>query len=80
LADKYRLFPEALIWAYSNSDLEENASKDVRREERLSALSVLDRFFGAWKITHGKPPTAPSNPFPRRKEDASSSHFFRGQR
>jgi hypothetical protein len=50
---------EAYIWAQSNGDLEEDAGKDMRWEERLSALSALDGFFGAWEITHGKPPTAP---------------------
>jgi hypothetical protein len=50
--------------------LEEHAGKDVRQEEHLSALSAFDGFFGAWKITHGKPPTAPSNPSPGRQEDA----------
>jgi hypothetical protein len=53
---------EALIWAKSNNDLEEHAGKDVRQEELLSALLARRSFFGAWKITHGKPPTAPSNP------------------
>jgi hypothetical protein len=61
---------EALIWAESNIDLEDHAGKDVRQEEHLSALSAFDGFFGAWEITHGKPPTALSNPFSRRKEDA----------
>ena len=42
----------------------------MRQEELLSALSAFDGFFGAWEITHGKPPTAPSNPPSRRKEDA----------
>jgi hypothetical protein len=51
--------------------LEENASKNVRKEEHLSALSVLDGFFGTWEFTHGKPPNASSNPSSRRKEDAS---------
>jgi hypothetical protein len=62
---------EALIRAESNNDLEEYAGKDVRREELLFALSVLDGFFGAWEFTHGKPPTAPSNPSPRKQDDAS---------
>ena len=62
---------EALIWTQSNGDLEEHAGKDVRQEERLSALSALDGFFGAWEITHGKSPTAPSNPSPRKQDDAS---------
>ena len=31
---------EALIWAQSNSDLEEYAYKDMRQEELLSALSA----------------------------------------
>jgi len=53
---------EALIWTQSNYDLEEHAGKDVRQKEHLSALSACGRFFGAWEITHGKPPTAPSNP------------------
>jgi hypothetical protein len=53
---------EALIWTQSNSDLEENAGNDVRQEELLSAFSACGSFFGAWEITHGKPPTAPSNP------------------
>jgi hypothetical protein len=52
---------EALIWAESNSDLEEHAGKDVRQEEHLSALSAFGRFFGAWEFTHGKSPTALSN-------------------
>jgi hypothetical protein len=52
---------EALIWTQSNSDLEEDAGKDVRQDELLSALLARRSFFGAWKITHGKPPTAPSN-------------------
>jgi hypothetical protein len=60
--------------------LEEYAGKDVRQEELLSALSVLDRFFGAWQFTHGKPPTAPSNPSPRKKNDACSKQFFVSQR
>jgi hypothetical protein len=51
--------------------LEEDAGKDVRQGELLSALSAFDGFFGAWEITHGKSPTAPSNPSSRRKEDAS---------
>jgi len=51
--------------------LEEDASKDVRWKERLSALSAFDGFFGAWEFTHGKPPTAPSNPHSRKQEDAS---------
>jgi hypothetical protein len=50
--------------------LEEHAGKDVRQEECLSGLSALEGFFSAWEITHGIPPTAPSNSFPRRKEDA----------
>jgi hypothetical protein len=50
--------------------LEEHAGKDVRQEELLSALSALDGFFGAWEITHGKPPTALSNPSSRKQEDA----------
>jgi hypothetical protein len=62
---------EAYIWAQSNSDLEEHACKDVRQEEHLSALSAFDGFFGAWEITHGKPPSYPANPASRRKEDAS---------
>ncbi len=56
------LIPEALIRAQSNSDLETMAGKDVRQEEHLSALLASGSFFGAWEITHGKPPTAPSNP------------------
>jgi hypothetical protein len=64
---------EALIWAQSNSDLEEHAGKDVRQEELLSALSAFDGFFGAWEFTHGKPPIAHSNPYSRRKEDAFQS-------
>jgi hypothetical protein len=71
---------EALIWAQSNSDLEEYASKCVRQEELLSAFSACGRFFGAWKITHGKPPTAPSNPPSERFENACSRQFFIGQR
>jgi hypothetical protein len=50
--------------------LEEHAGRDVRQEELLSALSAFDGFFDAWEITHGKPPTAPSNPLSRRKNDA----------
>jgi hypothetical protein len=50
--------------------LEEYAGKDVRQEEHLSALSAFDGFFGTREFTHGKPPTAPSNPLPRRKDDA----------
>jgi hypothetical protein len=42
--------------------LEEYAGKDVRQEEHLSALSAFDGFFGAREFTHGKPPTALSNP------------------
>jgi hypothetical protein len=61
---------EAYIWAQSNNDLEEYGSKGVRQGELLSALSALDGFFGAWGITHGKPPSAPSNPLSRRKNDA----------
>jgi hypothetical protein len=61
---------EALIWTQSNGDLEEHAGTDVRQEEHLSALSAFDGFFGAWEITHGKPPTAPSNPHSRKQEDA----------
>jgi hypothetical protein len=53
---------KAYIWAQSHNDLEEHAGKDVRQEEHLSALSAFEGFFGAWEITHGKPPTAPSNP------------------
>ena len=56
------LIPEALIWEQSHSDLEENARNDVRQEVLLSAFKASRRFFGAWKITHGKPPIAPSNP------------------
>jgi hypothetical protein len=50
--------------------LEEHAGKDVRQEEHLSTLSAFDGFFGAWEITHGKPPTAPSNPHSRKQKDA----------
>jgi hypothetical protein len=71
---------EALIWAQSNGDLEEYASKDMRSEERLSALSVLDGFFGAWDNTHGKPPTAPSNPLSEGFRNACSRQFFVGRR
>jgi hypothetical protein len=63
---------EALIWAQSNNDLEEHAGNDVRQEELLSAFSACGSFFGAWEITHGKPPTAPANPCSRREEDACS--------
>ena len=69
------LIPEALIWAYSNSDLEENADKDMRQEELLSALSASGGFFGAREITHGKPPTAPSNPPSERAQNADTGHF-----
>jgi hypothetical protein len=48
--------------------LEEHAGKDVRQEEQLSALSAFDGFFGAWEITHGKSPTAPSNPLREEKK------------
>ena len=65
-------FVEALIWAQSNSDLEEYASKDVRQEELLSAFSACGRFFGTQEITHGKPPTAPSNPPSECFENACS--------
>jgi hypothetical protein len=61
---------EALIWAESNNDLEEYASKGVRQEELLSAFKASIRFFDAWEITHGKPPIAPSNPHSRKQEDA----------
>ena len=73
-------FVEAYIWTQSHGDLEEYARKDVRQEKHLSALSAFDGFFGAWEFTHGKPPTAPSNPLPRTTEDAYSIHFFRSQR
>ena len=73
-------FVEALIWAQSNSDLEEYASKDVRQEELLSAFSACGRFFGTQEITHGKPPTAPSNPPSECFENACSRQFFVGQR
>jgi len=63
-------FVEALIWTQSNGDLEENAGKDMRSEKLHPAFEALDGFFGAWEITHEKPPTAPSNPTSRRKEDA----------
>jgi hypothetical protein len=56
------LIPEALIRAQSNSDLETMAGKDVRQEVLHSAFKASGRFLGPWKITHGKPPTAPSNP------------------
>ena len=51
--------------------MEEYAGKDVRQEEHLSALSAFDGFFGAWEITHGKSPAAPSNPYSSKQEDAS---------
>jgi hypothetical protein len=63
---------EALIWTQSNSDLEEHAGKVVRQEELLSAFSASGSFFGAWEITHGKPPTAPSNPPSECFENACS--------
>jgi hypothetical protein len=63
-------FREALIWAQSNSDLEEYADKDMRQEELLSALSASRRFFGTWKLTHGKPPALPSNPLSEQEEYA----------
>jgi len=47
----------------------------MRQEELLSALSAFDGFFGAWEITHGKPPTAPSNPHSRRQEDAFQGSY-----
>jgi hypothetical protein len=62
---------EAYIWAQSNIDLEEYAGKDVRQEELLSALSAFNGFFGTQEISHGKPPTAPSNPHSGKQEDAS---------
>ena len=71
---------EAYIWTQSNSDLEEYARKDVRQDELLSAFSACGSFFGAWEITHGKPPTAPSNPPSECFEDACSGQFFVGQR
>ena len=71
---------EALIWAISNNDLEEYASKGVRQEELLSAFKARGRFFGAWEITHGKPPTSPSNPLSECFENACSRQFFVGQR
>jgi hypothetical protein len=71
---------EALIWTQSNSDLEEYAGKVVRQEELLSALSACGRLFGAWEITHGKPPTAPSNPSSECFTNACSRQFFVGQR
>jgi hypothetical protein len=55
--------------------LEENADKDMRQEELLSALSASRRFFGAREITHGKPPTAPSNPPSERAQNAVTGHF-----
>jgi hypothetical protein len=60
--------------------LEENASKDVRQEEMLSALSALDGFFGNREFTHGKPPTALSNPPSEGFRNALSRQFFVSQR
>jgi hypothetical protein len=60
--------------------LEEHAGKDVRQEEHLSALSAFDGFFGAWEITHGKPPPTLSNPPSEGFRDAFSGQFFVSRR
>jgi hypothetical protein len=57
-----------VIWRYM-------PARTCGRRNCSPRYQLFNGFFGAWEITHGKPPTAPSNPHSRRQEDAFQGSY-----